>query len=669
MRASILFGLATGLACAMSVCPAATLPADPIAPTEFHAPAASPKALPPGRARASTLGGAARLRWNHQLLSEFGISSVQVLQPNAAIHAKGFDVALTTASRFLIEGNGLSIDAIVGGVGGIAGGFRLSGSAGIFDWSDPRFVVRPGNAARIDFIAGDGSVWFYADKLMYEMVDAGKALRIRSADLRITEEWAERLGRPDAANALAAEIRLLAPVSARSGSAVPKLPGNPNFHGESVPAVSGAIYQADVFMQAFNASYGGCQGCDGPLGNVDGLIKFVPSSTLLNNRNNGTATVTIAGDPLGTSSALHAADVSWYEKFTVSPHAYPYPGNDQHPYLIWNLYRLDANGGLAQVGRSGVKHAFLTINVGAGCDSSNGGHILGRSCSDTYGTGNNDNPSDLGLRRDVVPATGEFGRCRSIFDLNCDGSENSVSTGAFDRRMLVSESSVDPTANPGATWLFESWYVVQDDVNIYNTMATRPFSSTYTQATNAWSASNGSPFRLGPAIDRWVDPNASALLMTNRELVTDEGHAKVAVKVIDLGGGSYRYNYAVMNLDFSRAVKQGTPPNLEVLRNLGFNSFSMPVLATSISGIAFEDGDGNAANNWTAQVAGGRVTWSAPVGNELNWGTLFSFSFVANARPFDAQTSMGVAEPGDPAQYGLSALVPDADVLFAHGFD
>ena len=233
----------------------------------------------------------------------------------------------------------------------------------------------------------------------------------------------------------------------------------------------------------------------------------------------------------------------------------------------------------------------------------------------------------------------------------------------------MSESSIDPTANPGATWLFESWYVVQDDVNIYNTMATRPFSSTYTQATNAWSATNGSPFRLGPAIDRWVDPNASALLMTNRELVTDEGHAKVAVKVIDLGGGSYRYNYAVMNLDFSRAVKQGTPPNLEVLRNLGFNSFSMPVLATSISGIAFEDGDGNAANNWTAQVAGGRVTWSAPVGNELNWGTLFSFSFVANARPFDAQTSLGVAEPGNPAQYGLSALVPDADVLFAHGFD
>jgi hypothetical protein len=594
---------------------------------------------------------------------------VQALDSSPAIHAKGFDVALTGTSRFDLVGNGLSIDALASGAGGIAGGFRLSGRAGVFDWSAPRFVLRPGDAARMDFVGADGSVWFYADKLMYEFVDDGKSFRIRSADLRITEEFAERLGRPDAANALAAELRILAPVAARSGSAVPKSPGNPNFHGEPVPGVPGGVYQADVFMQAFTASYGGCQGCDGPAGGSDGLVKFVPSSTLLNNRNGGTALATIPGDPLGTSSALHAADVSWYEKFTTSAFSYPYPGNDQHPYLIWNLYRLDANGGLVQVGRSGVKHAFLTINVGSGCDNSNGGHILGRSCSDTYGTGNNDNPGDLGLRRELIPATGEFGRCRSIFDVNCDGVENSVSSGAFDRRMLVAESAIDPAANAGATWLFESWYIVQDDIDIHNTMATRPFSSTYTASSNGWSSTNGNPFRLGPAIDRWVDPTASTPLASNRELAAEEGHVKVAVKVVDLGGGSYRYNYAVMNLDFSRAVKQGTPPNLEVVRSLGFNSFSVPARAGNISGITFNDGDTAAANNWPAQVAGGRVTWTAPAGNELNWGSLYAFSFVADARPFDTLTRLGVAEPGTPTSYSLFALVPDADVLFASGFD
>lgn len=668
MRQSIRLFIATGWACASTLALAATPPADPVAPSDFHAPVTRIKALDRDDARAVTTGGAVRLRWNHQLLSEFGLTEVQALRSNVVNRVQGFDLALTRESSFAIDGSGNVIDAIAGGGGQLAGGFRLSGKAGAFEWGAPRFVVRAGEATRIDFVGDDGSVWFYADKLMYEFLDGGTSFRIRSADLRISAELAQRLGRPDAEGALAAELRVLAPVTARSSAAVPKAPGDPNFHGEPVPGFPGSIYQADVFMQAFTAFYGGCQSCDGPGGASDGQIKFVPSSTLLNNRNMGSPTATIVGDPLGTSSALHTADVSWYEKFgnPFSPYSYPYPGNDQHPYLIWNLYRLDANGGLMQIGRSGVKHAFLTINVGAGCDSSNGGHILGRSCSDTYGTGNNDNPGDLGPRSELVPATGQFGRCRSIFDTACDGTENAVSTGAFDRRMLVRESAVDPASNPGATWLFESWYVVQDDVNIYNTMATRPFSSTF-GAT--WSATNGNPFRLGPAIDRWVDPAVPNPLMTNRELVAEEGHAQVGVKVVDLGGGSFRYNYAVMNHDFARAVTQGTPPNLEVLRNLGFNSFSVPVRAGSITSITFNDGDANASNDWIGQLSGGRVTWTAPAGNELNWGALYSFSFVANAGPFDTLSRLGVAEPGNPPQYSVPALVPDEDVLFANGFN
>ncbi len=668
MKLSIRRFTATGLACAMSFGWAATAPADPIAPTDFHAPLTRIKTLSGDQPRAVTRGGAVRLRWNHALLSEFGITQVQGLQTNAAPHEKGFDLALTTGSSFAIDGGGIVIDAIAGGGGQLAGGFRLSGRAGEFEWASPRFVVRPAEAIRIDFVGADGSVWFYADKLMYEFIDGGKNFRIRSADLRITGELAQRLGRPDAENALAAELRLLAPVSARS-AATPKIGGDPNFHGDAVAGFPGAIYQADVFMQAFTAAYGGCLSCDGPGGASDGQVKFVPSSTLVNNRNPGTATATIPGDPLGTSTALHTADVSWYEKFTVSPWTYPYPGNDQHPYLIWNLYRLDANGGLTQVGRSGVKHAFLTINVGAGCDNSNGGHILGRSCSDTYGTGNNDNPSDLGPRREIIPATGQFGRCRSIFDTACDGSENAVSTGAFERRLLVRESDIASASNPGATWLFESWYIVQDDINIYNTMGTRPFSSAYTASGNSWSATNGTPFRLGPAIDRWVDPSAPGPLASNQELLADEGHAKVAVKVIDLGGGSFRYNFAVMNHDFSRAVTQGTSPNLEVLRNLGFNSFSIPVRADSLTDITFNDGDADPSNNWTFQVGNGRVEWRAPAGNELNWGTLFSFGFVASARPFTTTSRLGVAEAGIPAAYFVTALVPDSDVIFAHGYD
>jgi hypothetical protein len=91
-------------------------------------------------------------------------------------------------------------------------------------------------------------------------------------------------------------------------------------------------------------------------------------------------------------------------------HRVPPYGNDQHPYLIWNLYRTNSDGRLEQIGRSGVKHAWLTTN-GSCLDSTaeHDSHILGRGCLDTYGTGNNDTSSDLGPRSEIVPATGIWG--------------------------------------------------------------------------------------------------------------------------------------------------------------------------------------------------------------------------------------------------------------------
>ena len=54
------------------------------------------------------------------------------------------------------------------------------------------------------------------------------------------------------------------------------------------------------------------------------------------------------------------ADVLWWKQFTA-PSA-PY-GNDQHSFLVWNLYRIDAQGRLEQIGVSGLKHAFFTVNT------------------------------------------------------------------------------------------------------------------------------------------------------------------------------------------------------------------------------------------------------------------------------------------------------------------
>jgi hypothetical protein len=397
---------------------------------------------------------------------------------------------------------------------------------------------------------------------------------------------------------------------------------------------------------------------------------------LKNNVNNGTAVATIPGDPLGTSSALWTADIPWYEKFTT-PSA-PY-GNDQHPYLIWNMYRFNPDGSIDQIGRSGVKHAFLTTNQGCASGHGTDSHVLGRQCSDTYGTGNNDSNSDLGPRSEIIPATNQWGRCGSIYDTNCDGNENSSGNGNYSQRLIVVESQMDPAVQVGATYLFESWYLAREDINIGNSMATRGMSPT--RSGTAWNVGSGAAYRLGPAIDRWLEAVVPGASSAAQELTSGEGHTTVAVKVFDLGGGSWRYDYVVMNFDFARPFTEGAEPNLRVVHNFGFDRFSVPVPAgVNLSSLSFSDGDTDSGNDWTTSNLGGILTWSAPANpnppanvpavlNPLNWGTMFRFSFVANGGPQASATSLHVAQSGSPQSLSADLLGPINDSIFVDGFE
>jgi hypothetical protein len=219
--------------------------------------------------------------------------------------------------------------------------------------------------------------------------------------------------------------------------------------------------------------------------------------------------------------------------------------------------------------------------------------------------------------------------------------------------------------------LFESWYLAREDINIYNSMGT-------VDTTQHWSGSiwgiSASNYKLGSAIDRWVDPANPGANAMNTELATSEGHAKVAVKVTDLGGGKWRYNYAVMNFDFARAETQGAEPNLRVVSNKGFDAFKVSVPSgVKILSPAADVGDQNPNLNWTVDVRGGFVNWStdtsvAGIGDgshtfpaqlpTLDWGTLYSFSFISNAAPVAGTATLHVALAGSPATYGVATLVP-----------
>lgn len=603
-------------------------------------------------------GGEATLRFNTSFLDIYGVS---VTAPGETLRFREHDAV---SSAMLVRSqDGIqfaasegSLTQFVGGLIHVNGQFSIGLPDGSrIDYDGFQVRVSPVNPLHLDVVGNDGQVWFYVNHLMWELIDDGTRFHLRAADLRATQAFAGRVGVPEIAGAFIGELKFISEMRTRGPGEMGLLAGRggPNFHGDSFPG--GGTYEADVLMQNYSMSFSRCRqssgsgNCDGN-GPDDGEVVFTPSSTLRNTNNPNTA------------------DVPWYEKFTghTNPYGYPYPNADQHPYLIWNLYRI-VDDQLEQIAASGVKHAWLTTN--GGCSAPFGGHILSPNCTDTYGTGNNDAPDDLGPRSELDPAGGWFGRCGSIFDTNCDGSSNSVSTNGYRDRLIVRESQL---AVPGATYYSDSWYIVQDDINIYNTMMHKTIAPA--SGGSSWTPGQQGPNILGAVIDTWVDPDSNPT--RNVEIDSNEGHTRIAVKVktlascptgSGLSGTCYRYDYAVNNFDFARIVRgdppNDQPPNLRIVSNKGFNSFRVPVPSANVylESTHFADIDVDAGNNWETDVSSDAVTWTAPEGNELNWGLLFRFSFVSNIAPQESgvgNVRLGVAGPGIPADLQAEMMVP-----------
>ncbi len=419
-----------------------------------------------------------------------------------------------------------------------------------------------------------GQAWFEADHMHFTVDREGRQVRLFNMDVRLTTGGARVLGDTRYEGLAVAVMELTAPVGIPKGSV--EVPDG------SCTTPNWGLPDADVALKDISSVQQMARDTTAPV-----RVAVAPSAVL---RNAGTT------------------DVPWYGKFSGN---FPPYNNDQHPFLVWNMYRL-ANGVLEQVGVSPLKHAFLTINSVCGCSS---GNILWVNCEDTYGTGTNDGTSSLGPRSELLPSIGYWQRCGSIFDTNCDGVQNSAPPRAtlMDRRMAVLESDLQA----GGTYYVDSWYVVRDDKNIFNSMGWRQVTPSF--GGSSWTFSLTSSFNNGAVIDQWVNPAAPGANAQSVLLPTKFGQLRLAVKATDLGGGQWRYEYALMNFDFDSGVK----------------SFSIPVPAGAVvSNVGFHDPDTNAATDWTSSTAGNAVTWTAPNATSAQpFSTLYNFRFTVNASP------------------------------------
>ena len=595
----------------------------------------------------SARGGTLTVSFNTDLLRELGIS----LSADRVSNAQ----ELSQIPLAMSDSATINFNAPQGNVENFIGGALQS--AGRFEWqhkgkakSFAGFLARPkaGTLRDLEILDSEGVAWFVSDHVHFELLDDRTRLSMRNMDLRLTRSAAEWLGDASLTGLAVGSMEFNAPVIASGPINIPQSCASPSWPGTLlVPGQPNAgTYQADVLLNSMSSfDYKRCVGsCDGPGGASDGSAVFAPNATLSNSDTDTTA------------------DVPWHGKFDG---AFPPYNNDQHPFLTWNIYRISLDGQIEHVGRSGVKHAFLTINTNCAVNCGDN-HILGRRCGDVYSSGNNDQSTALGPRSEIVPALGIWARCGSIYDSNCDGTNDNPTLSGSDNRLLVPESKISDSAN--YRYFYEGWYIVREDVNIYNTMGSKEFTPAF--SGGLWRANNELSFVSGAVIDRWVNPANPGSGNMSSEVVLVDGRLKVAVRTTLLGNGNTRYDYAVMNLDYvSAQLETLSSLNVRMLGRAGISGFSVPATTASVSNISVTDGSASIAD-WTF-TNGSNVVFTTPSqAAEIGWSSLYSFSFEANAAPVAGKVALSGRGLANDVLVDL--LVPGSSSLpgeFANGFE
>lgn len=534
-------------------------------------------------------GGTTTISLNEGLIKDSGLAT-KGIRETAAPHErmpKPIAFAITPKSDLQMVTTGGLFREFSGGNIRHSGGFTLDAKKAGFNLSDftinpkgrfgwENLVVRSATQAPI-FDLGAARIYF----------DRGsKTMTIYGLDMTLTPDMAIAAKRPDLAGRFVGGLTIVAHVEQIGGDAV-----DDGVKRDETPPEDSTN---DVQLFALSSlTQSGREGGVFP----NGTLGFGVSTTSCNTGTN---------------------NIDWFAAMDV-----------RHPVIAFNVYRV-TNDRFEQIGTSWLKHGWLATNSTstgcAPCTSPGTGTKLGPGCSDTYGVFNNTDLDDLGPRNEMNPFTGIWtcvGSYFSGYQNDCVKRNTSSGWNTIDHKLQVREADLLDTT---ATYYYEAYYMTREDSNVYNNIGSRRFTPTY---TTSWSFGSQTDFVRGPTIQqRYGDMNAVAQPQ-------DEGDVIVAVKVTTLGGGNYRYNYAVYNHTSDRQVREFTVPVPDGL---------------TVSNIYFRDPDTDANNDWTAVRSGGRIQWSTATygngGNPLAWNTTFNFGFTCNTPPRDSSAAIGLYKPG-----------------------
>lgn len=481
----------------------------------------------------------------------------------------------------------------------------------------PKHIANKGDMVNFDVIDEKGQKLFDATSIHIELDLNKKLLKMSNIDLSASKKLAQLLKVPYLENQVIAQLHTY---------------NHLNIPNEAITSIK----SIDTPNCASNPVWP-------PAGDVD--VQLLDMSNINYLYDVGADQVVLA--PNASLKNVGTADVAWYAKFSGD---FPPYDTDQHPYLNWSVYR-EIDNRFEQIGISGIKHAFLTINTNCSCPS---GHVLGLGCEDVYSIGNNDSSNAIGPRDELNALTGIWENCGSYFDpMPCTGSQQQSSNTLGQNRLKVFKNDLGDVNNSSV--YFSSWYVIRDDIDIFNSMGYRSINPV--DNGGSWGLTPLGTFKNGAALDNYVPKDSISANQSSQTIHHQDGHFAVAVKVIDLGNGQYRYNYAVENYDFDPR----------------FLNFHVPLPAgAQLTDTYFNDPDHNTANDWQFTRSNDVLNIIGSASNEQDWGMLFSFSYTTNAAPEPGNVSIDVAEPLTNAVVSAPALVSSSfsfDVVFKSGFE
>ena len=321
-------------------------------------------------------------------------------------------------------------------------------------------------------------------------------------------------------------------------------------------------------------------------------------------------------------------------------------GTPDHPVFAQNLYRLH-DGAFEQIGMSWAKHAIAATNEDAcgPCAPSGTSAALGVGCSDVYSAFMNGTQVFLGPRSEIDAFTGQF-----PFPFGGGGA-----SGVLPRRLLAWNADLDPAMNPGALYFAEAHVLSADDArsgNGENNVSHRRVEIVPAGGGFALQLASDPTVSTLPALVAWQATDPQVQITTAR--VPGEGVFVLGSRVTDLGNGSWRYEYALYNLNSHRAAR----------------AFAVPLPAgVSLSNIefrapAYHSGEPYSAAPWSSLQLAGRQIWATqsfaqdPNANALRWGTLYNFRFDAAAPPAARQAEVALFRPGTPLKITLASQGP-----------